>query len=450
MSRTRMRRLVTTSPCWADFFREHPIRPVDVRDPLAALNEFGAHADIKADTARLRIGFACLWEQIPQRTWSGSAWNVRVALQLLADTVDIGVYVPRLSRAVLRAIHPRYYGGQLTTTWNYSRLTDAYNARSLRRELVRNPAARQCDVGLVIEDVAALPIPFFTYYDSSWDALISTTESSAAYAASRLISPATMARRRDRQISVYERAAGIITMSHWLARSLVEQSGIPADKVHVAHPGISAGWAPHDSHRDASPVREQRKRKPGRPLQERSAPRRRLLFVGRHYKEFDFYRKGGDLVIAALALLRREYDPQITLTIAGPEKWPLPGSPPDGVRFLGMLPPEEVPALYDSHDLFVMPSRMEPFGVAFVEALGRGLPCIARHAYAMPEIVTPGISGALITNDDEHELAATIAAALADNTLYESCYARAPKIAEYFSWRRTAAEIIQVMTRELQ
>ena len=124
-----------------------------------------------------------------------------------------------------------------------------------------------------------------------------------------------------------------------------------------------------------------------------------------------------------LALLRRDHDPQITLTVAGPEKWPLPGSPPDGVRFLGALPPGEVAALYDSHDLFVMPSRMEPFGIVFAEALSRGLPCIARDAYAMPEIVTPGLSGYLIAGDDEHELAATIAAALADDALYEACHA---------------------------
>ena len=75
-----------------------------------------------------------------------------------------------------------------------------------------------------------------------------------------------------------------------------------------------------------------------------------------------------------------------------------------------------------------MPSRYEPFGVVFTEALARGLPCIARDAYAMPEIVTPGVSGALVTSDDEHELAAAIAAALVDDALYEACHERAPRL----------------------
>ena len=93
---------------------------------------------------------------------------------------------------------------------------------------------------------------------------------------------------------------------------------------------------------------------------------------------------------------------------------------------------------------------MEPFGVVFAEALARGLPCVARDAFAMPEIVTPGVSGALITRDDENELAAAIAAALADDALYERCYERAPDMAEYFSWERTGLEVSQVITQALQ
>jgi glycosyltransferase involved in cell wall biosynthesis len=300
----------------------------------------------------------------------------------------------------------------------------------------------------MIDDLAVLPVPFFVYYDASWDAMISAAVSAEAYAGLRMITRSTMERRRERQLAVYERATGVVAMSHWFARSLVEQSGLPAGKVHVVHPGISAGWALQDGHLDASSATERGEHNLRRPFCERAAPRRRLLFVGRQYKPYDFYRKGGDLVVAALAVLRRDHDPRITLTVAGPEKWPLPGNPPDGVRFLGALPPTDVAALYDTHDLFVMPSRVEPFGIVFAEALARGLPCIARDAYAMPEIVTPGISGALITGDDEHQVAEVIAATLADDALYEACHSRAPQMAAYFSWERAAAEMAQVITQK--
>jgi glycosyltransferase involved in cell wall biosynthesis len=433
--------VTAAAPSLAGLFQEHPVRPIDPQDPLTRQDGIPAH-DAAAGSARPRIGYACLWEAVPETTWSGSAWNMRAGLQAVADVTDVGVQIPRLSRLALKAIHTKYRGGRLTTSWSYSRLTDAYNMRALRREFKANPRARDCDAVVMIDDLAVLSVPFFVYYDSSWDALISANDSAEAYAALRLITPSTMERRRQHQLAVYERAAGVVAMSHWFARSLVEQSGLAPEKVHVVHPGFSAGWALKRSQDDITASSGPGH---GAPLWQRPSPRRRLLFIGRQYHSFDFYRKGGDLVVAALAVLRRDYDPEITLTIVGPEKWPLPGSLPEGVRFLGPQPASAIPALYDSHDLFVMPSRLEPFGVVFAEALSRGLPCVARDACAMPEIVTPGVSGALLGKDDEHELAVAIAAVLADDSIYEACSARAPQIARYFSWDRSAAEMVQVI-----
>jgi glycosyltransferase involved in cell wall biosynthesis len=415
------------------------VRPVARQDPLTRFkggvdSASGSENGTSKGSARPRIGFACEWEEIPERTWSYTPWNLREALRPVIETIDVGLQIPRPSRTVLKAIHTRYRG-RLTTTWGTSPLTKAYIAHLLRRELSRNPEARHCDAILMMYDLAALPVPFFVYSDISYDAVISATGGADTYAAMRSVTPSTLARLREQQLAVYERASGIIAMSHWFARSLVEQTGVPAEKVYVVHAAVNK-WRNVRS-------------TPYRPLRERPAPRRRLLFVGRRFSDYDFHRKGGDLVLAALAVLRRDHDIAITLTVAGPDRWPLPGTPPEGVEFLGTLAPEELTALYDSHDLLVMPSRFEPFGVVFTEALARGLPCIARDAYAMPEIVTPGVSGALVTSDDEHELAAAIAAALADDALYEACYERAPQVAAYFSWERAAQEMNHIITQAL-
>lgn len=439
-----------TVTSWPGLFTEHPVRPVEGRDPLASFDlgqsQFSGTA---TSTARPRIGYACFWEAVPERTWSGSAYNLREGLQPIADTVDIGVQFPPLLRTALKAIHTRYRGGRLTTSWSNSRLTDAYIRRALERGLSKNSGLHRCDAVLMIDTLAAVPEPFFVYYDSSWDALISSADSADRYAALRLLTPANMARRRDRELAIYERATGVIAMSSWLARSLIEQSGVPPAKVHVAYPGFSAGRTIQSSRPETSADGEPGEGKLRNPLREREAPRRKLLFVGRMYESHDFYRKGGDLVVAALGILRRDYDPQITLTVVGMERWPLSGTPPNGVNFLGVLPPGEVRALYDNHDLFVMPSRCEPFGVVFAEALSLGLPCVARNAYAMPEIVTPGVSGALIAKDDEHELAAAIAAVLTNDELYKKCHERAPLMAAYFSWERTARDITQIITQRV-
>ena len=185
--------------------------------------------------------------------------------------------IPRLSLTALKGIHARYRG-RLTTTWSYSRLTEAYNAHALRRELSRNPQARHLDAVLMIQDLATVPLPFFIYSDISYEGLISATHGADVFAAMKLITPSTVARLRDRQTAIYERAAGVFTMSRWFARSLVEQTGLPPEKVHVVHPGISFGRALNKDDLAIAAANGNDELRQRASLRERATPRRRLLF----------------------------------------------------------------------------------------------------------------------------------------------------------------------------
>lgn len=376
-----------------------------------------------------RIGFACLWDRTnPAGTWSYTPWLLRAAMRRHAEVPDVGVRVPAARELALRLAHARWRGGRPITTWHQSRVTDAY----CRRVVARAAAAAECDAVLEIQDVAPLDRPFFLYQDLSFDALLECLDRSGPLPPGLAVAglpPSLLRRRRDRQRSVYERAAGVIAMSRWLATSLVEVSGLPPEKVHVVNPGRSAVDAGGPG---ASP--------PPR----RDPPRRRLLLVGK-----GFIGKGGDLAVAALAILRRRVDPAITLTVVGPREWPLPGAVPDGVDFLGVRPRAEVARLYDTHDLLVVPSRLEGFGIVFAEALARGLPCIGRDAFAMPELIEPGTNGALTTGDDPAALAATIAQVLADDALYQRCRSGAEAAAAHYTWDRAAREVVEVVTRAL-
>src|SRR6201986_53437 len=93
-----------------------------VHDPLASLKEFRATRDRMQDmgSPQPRIGYACLWEEPPERSWSYSAWDLREGLRLVTDTIDIGVRIPRPQRTILRAIHVRRRSGRLTSNWGYS------------------------------------------------------------------------------------------------------------------------------------------------------------------------------------------------------------------------------------------------------------------------------------------------------------------------------------------
>ncbi|ATY09309.1 hypothetical protein CU254_01560 [Amycolatopsis sp. AA4] len=364
-----------------------------------------------------KIGFACAWDRPPRGTWSHTPWNLRAALRERTEVVDLGLEWSLPVRSALRGLGAHRYEGRWGSHWKHLPLTMALAGVKLRAAERR----LRPDVVLQIGDLARTDTPFLLYQDSSFDILLERLDSESGRA---LHFPgldlAALHRLRDRQHRIYREAAGLLTMSQWLAEHVVRVSGADPDKVHVVPPaanGLPDG--PVERHRDG--------------------PRRRLLFVGK-----DFSTKAGDLVVEAFSVLRKESDPGLTLTIAGPKEWPLPGAVPDGVEFLGRVPVERVRELYLTHDLFVMPSRFEGYGIALVEALAHGLPCVARRDCAMPEIVRPGENGDLIDSDGPAELAAVIAGLLADDGVYERVLAAVPKVIEQHSWSRVADDVLRV------
>jgi N-acetyl-alpha-D-glucosaminyl L-malate synthase BshA len=61
------------------------------------------------------------------------------------------------------------------------------------------------------------------------------------------------------------------------------------------------------------------------------------------------------------------------------------------IIFLGKQ--ENVYLLLSMSDLFLMPSRLESFGLAALEAMSCGVPCITSNAGGLPELIKDGISG---------------------------------------------------------
>ena len=159
------------------------------------------------------------------------------------------------------------------------------------------------------------------------------------------------------------------------------------------------------------------------------------MFVGT-----TFLVKGGDLLLAAFEILRRRHE-DATLTIIGPQAWPMAGLIPEGVQFMGRVGPEQLSQIYEQHDLLVVPSRLEGFGKVFVEALSHGLPCIGRRAFAMPDLIQPGINGDLVESDDPAELAARIEAVLGNEEIYRSCDAMRGDVMARFNWDRAAHDV---------
>jgi glycosyltransferase involved in cell wall biosynthesis len=180
-------------------------------------------------------------------------------------------------------------------------------------------------------------------------------------------------------------AVRIVTSSATIARGLVAEYGVPADRITIAPPGTDRTAEARGS----------------------SDGIVRLLAVGSIVP-----RKGYDVLIAALAML---VDLPWHLIIAGDRsRDPAAAAQLDAdilrcklgdrVTVLGAVSPGRIAELYAAADLFVLASRFEGYGMVYSEAIMRGLPVVGTTAGAIPETVPAG-AGVLVAPDDVAALA---------------------------------------------
>jgi len=90
------------------------------------------------------------------------------------------------------------------------------------------------------------------------------------------------------------------------------------------------------------------------------------------------------------------------------------------VRFLGFRNQTELPALYDLCDLFVLPSRFEPWGLVVNEVMNAGRPVIVSDQVgARPDLLRQGENGWSFPAGDVPALASCIREALSNANLKE-------------------------------
>ena len=130
-----------------------------------------------------------------------------------------------------------------------------------------------------------------------------------------------------------------------------------------------------------------------------------FLFVGRYVAE-----KGiGDLLDGYREYRRHTLTPWDLVCVGtGPLASILQGQP--GVKDLGFVQPDHLPAIFkELAGVFVLPSRVEPWGVVVQEAAASGLPLICSEACgAGVHLLQEGFNGWLFDTGDTEQLAACL------------------------------------------
>lgn len=225
----------------------------------------------------------------------------------------------------------------------------------------------------------------------------------------------------DLEKRIYANAARTFTMSSHVTRSVVDDYGCGPSKVARVGAGPNAAVALIDT----DPTRHSRKE---------------ILFVGTEWE-----RKGGPQLVEAFRIVLRSH-PEARLTIAGCT----PAVDLPNCTVLGRVPLANVAELYQRASVFCLPTRNEPFGIAFIEAMLAGLPVVATNIGAVPDLVEDGVNGRRVDVDDVAELARALTDLLGDaaklNALAENAAATARK---NYTWESVGAKMKIEIERSL-
>jgi glycosyltransferase involved in cell wall biosynthesis len=225
-------------------------------------------------------------------------------------------------------------------------------------------------------------------------------------------------------------AAAIIATSSWARQRLLDLYGLPADRVHVATPGVDAA-----------------------PLAPGSRAGSQLLCVATVTSN-----KGHDLLTEALATLA---DLRWSCACVGALNRD-PGfvdrlhrrsrayGLADRLRFVGPRTGGELDATYAAADLLVLASRGETYGMVVTEALARGIPVLTTAASGLPEALgrapDGSLPGMLVESNDPAALAGALRRWLGDADLRRALrHAARGRRTTLSGWAATATAIANVL-----
>lgn len=172
-------------------------------------------------------------------------------------------------------------------------------------------------------------------------------------------------------------------------------------------------------------------------------------------------RKGQDMLIRALPLIRREVPDAVLVVVGrGPDEARLrklahrhaEGS----VRFVGGKSHTETPQYYAAADVFAMPCRTrkagleaEGLGIVFLEAAASGLPVVVGDSGGAPDTVLDGRTGRVVDGTDTAAIAGALTRILLDADQAAEMGAAGRKWAqESWSWDASARHLTQLLNPE--
>ncbi|MBQ7736596.1 MAG: glycosyltransferase family 4 protein [Oscillospiraceae bacterium] len=238
---------------------------------------------------------------------------------------------------------------------------------------------------------------------------------------------------RPRGIRILKNASRVFFLSEEYRRILLEKYvpralwDMVLEKSVIVPNGIDSFWIENP----APPLDEER-------LRAVESGRLRFLLVGRLMK----YKNPLRTADAARELIRRGYDVHFTLVGKAEDAQMLEKLREDDFfTYLEPMPKEQLIRVYREHDLFVMPSTDETFGLVYPEALSQRLPVIYSVGEGFYGQFPEGAAGYGAAPRSTEDVVEKILLCLEH---YREISARGPELAARFNWEKITGTYRQI------
>jgi glycosyltransferase involved in cell wall biosynthesis len=207
---------------------------------------------------------------------------------------------------------------------------------------------------------------------------------------------------------ILKKANAVTCVSKWMQKYVKEKYGVKS--VYIPN-GVDARFRPMRVKRERNSIMYV-----GRLMEKKGI--RELLEAARSLPEFTFEFAG-----------KGALSPEINLK---------------NTKYLGFVPDEQVPVLYNRAMAAVFPSHYEPFGIVGLEAMACGCPVIATRCGGFPEFIEDGKSGLLIKPESKEAIAKAIRLLSKDAALRKKISRNALKVSKDYSWDKVTGEYEEV------
>jgi alpha-1,3-rhamnosyl/mannosyltransferase len=232
---------------------------------------------------------------------------------------------------------------------------------------------------------------------------------------------------------ILKKAHGIIAVSEATREDAIDVLDIPEERIVTIHSGVSDAFFSVPAERVFDVKEELNLSKPY------------VLFVGTIEP-----RKNLDRLLDAWDHLHPDLRNEFLLVIAGPAGWAQAATmarikTARGVRHVGYIPEDFLPALTAGALVFAYPSLYEGFGFPVAQAMAAGVPVLTSNISAMPEVT--GDAAELVDPLSVNEIRAALERLLMSSPRREELAIRAKERAQLYRWERCARRSLTFFER---